>query len=234
MIVLDLAGAPRIFFGTMSFLRTLGKFLISTGVGVLLFVAWTLWGTGLYTAQQQDRLSHEYARLAPFAASAAEPGHEETAAGPPAGYLPAPGEPVFRLRIPKINLSIMVVEGVGEEQLQLGPGHYPQCRTGFPKPLCTTWHEVWPGQAGRVIVSGHRTTYLHPFYNLNELTPGDHVYVDTRWGKFTYVVTRLEVVQPDTKKVVVQSGKPQMVLTTCNPRYSASQRLVAFTKLAGK
>ncbi len=45
------------------YLRIFGKFLISVGVGVLLFVAWTLWGTGLYTAGQQERLAYRPHRV---------------------------------------------------------------------------------------------------------------------------------------------------------------------------
>ena len=49
-----------------------------------------------------------------------------------------------------------------------GPGHYP----GTPL----------PGEAGNVAIAGHRTTYLHPFYNLNELVPGDAIDILTVQG----------------------------------------------------
>lgn len=216
----------------LTFLRYLGKFLISAGVGVLLFVAWELWGTGIYTHAQQQRLAHQYAHL-PAINPLAQGGGGRLApfVGPPNSFLPRPGTPVFHLSIPAIDVHDYVVEGVGPDQLAMGPGHYPECRPGFPKPLCTDWPEEWPGQRGRVIVSGHRTTHSAPFYNLQALGRGDKVLIRTKWGNFTYVYDHTRIVPENSRSVVVPSRKPQLVLTTCNPRYSAAQRLVVYTRL---
>jgi sortase A len=216
----------------MTFLRYLGKFLISAGVGVLLFVAWTLWGTGIYTEQQQHRLAHEFARLPEFGHPTAQGrARLRPYQGPPRSWRPHPGDVAFRIRIPSIGVDDFVVEGVGLDQLAMGPGHYPDCRSGFVPPLCTDWPEVWPGEKGRVIVSGHRTTHSHPFYNLQALGRSNKVFVDTKWGDFTYVYDHTRIVPADSTAVVVPSDKAELVLTTCNPRYSASQRLVVYTDL---
>jgi sortase A len=220
----------------MRILPVLGKFLISVGVGVLLFVAWTLWGTGIATRQQQHRLSDEFDHLPRIhVAVNAKVGHQ----GPPASYDPKPGEPVFRIKIPKIQLNdgkgYMVVEGVDTDDLSLGPGHYPHCRPGFTSEnLCTKAPEVWPGQNGRVIVSGHRTTHLAPFYDLEQVQPGNHIILETRWGDFTYIVTKQKIVLPTDIGIAdpLASKVPEIVLTTCNPRFSASQRLVVFARLS--
>ena len=66
---------------------------------------------------------------------------------------PAEGQPVGEIRIPKIGINQIMVEGTNTQDLRKGPGHY----TGTPL----------PGQAGNASVAGHRTTYGHPFYNLN-------------------------------------------------------------------
>ena len=211
----------------MKYVRILGKFLISAGVGVLIFVWWVLYGTGAYTQNQQDNV------LTPkFDAIPEVKGEAHT---PPKDYDPDAGEPVFRLKIPKINLNggrgFIVVEGVDEESLKLGPGHYPDCGRGFPADLCTHFPEVWPGQEGRVVVSGHRTTYLHPFYDIDKLDKGDKIFVDTKWGDFTYEVYQQTAVLPSDPTVVVQKdGRREIVLTTCNPKYSASQRLVTYAR----
>src|SRR3990170_2009644 len=115
----------------MSWLRVLGKFLISVGVGVLLFVAWTLWGTGIYTAQQQQRLEEEFAELPPIAA---EEDPFSGFAGPSDEYKPSAGDPVFALEVPEAGVRDMVVQGVETPELKLGPGHYPDCRASFEKP----------------------------------------------------------------------------------------------------
>ncbi len=206
-------------------MRFLGKLLISLGVGVLLFVLWTLWGTGLYTAREQSALEQRFAAEPPVELT------EERAV--PKNFAPGPGDPAFRLRIPAIDLSQIVVEGVGTDELHKGPGHYPSCRDGFERPFCTEFEEMWPGEEGRVIVSGHRTTYGAPFFHLDRLRAGDEVIAETRWGKFTYEVTRKEIVQPDSLAIAIQSETPEIVLTTCNPKFSAAQRLIVYATLVG-
>jgi sortase A len=135
------------------------------------------------------------------------------------------------MRIPKIDFDQIVVEGVGTDELHKGPGHYPSCRDGFEDPLCTDFEEMWPGEKGRVIVSGHRTTYGAPFYNLDKLKAGDEVITETRWGDFTYEVTKTEIVRPDSLAIAIQSDEAEIVLTTCNPRFSAAQRLIVYARL---
>jgi sortase A len=214
----------------MTVLRTLGKFLISVGVGVLLFVAWTLWGTGLAASRAQEGLEAEFNAAGTIGVS--QEGDEPIDV--PDSFKPAPGDPVFRMRMPKIDFTQMVVEGVSTDHLKKGPGHYPDCRRGFDKPLCTEAKEVWPGELGRVIVSGHRTTYGAPFWDLNRMREGDEIRLETRWGDFTYEVTRAEVVPPNARDIAnPDSKKPELVLTTCNPRFSASERLVVFAEMVG-
>ena len=112
---------------------------------------------------------------------------------------------------------MVVVSGTGTAQLEQGPGHYP----GTPL----------PGEAGNVAIAGHRTTYLHPFYDLNELVPGDDILLTTVQGVFLYQMTSSQVVSPTDVSVVAATLTPQLTLTTCNPRYSASTRLVVHAAL---
>jgi len=214
----------------MRFLQVLGKFLISTGVGVLLFVLWTLKGTDLYTNRAQNDLAQEFDRMPALAAEGSE--KDDGILAPPKGYAPGPGAPVFRLSIPAIDTRHMVVEGVGTEELRMGPGHYPSCRPGFERPLCTEFDEIFPGEKGRVVVSGHRTTYGAPFWGLDKLENGDEILIEAKWGNFVYEVTDKQVVRPESLAIAVPSDEAELVLTTCNPRYSAAQRLIVFAKLA--
>lgn len=212
----------------MAILRIFGKLLMSLGVGVLLFVAWVVWGTNLHTAKEQERLAIEFDEQAPF-----ESGGK--AGQPPKGYEPEPGEPIFRITIPKIDLNdgkgYIVVEGVDEESLKLGPGHYPKCRPEFPRPLCTNFAAAWPGQKGRVILSGHRTTYKAPFLDTDKLDNGDKIILETKWGIFTYEVYQQKVVDPSDPAIVVQKDNVrELVLTTCNPKFSAETRLITYAR----
>jgi sortase A len=214
----------------MKWVRVLGKLLISVGVGFFLFVLWILYGTGIYTARQQDQLAEEFDRLPAFEART-EAG-KPLPPGPPPGYEPPPGAPVFRMHLPTIEEKPMiVVEGVGTDELELGPGHYPSCRPGFDPPLCTRYEEAFPGQRGRVIVSGHRTTYGQPFWSLDEMEKGDPIHFETRWGDFTYRVTGKEIVPPDSAEIVVESDEYELALTTCNPRFSDAERLIVYAEL---
>ena len=223
----------------MRFLHYFGKFLISVGFGILLFVLWTLKGTDIYTHNQQRSLEAEFEALPRFT-----PTPEENASvDDPSPKPPKPpvnfeddleaGDPVFRMAIPSIDISHMVVEGVGVDDLRKGPGHYPSCRPEFSKPLCTDFEEVFPGEKGRVIVSGHRTTYGAPFWGLDKVKNGDVINVETLWGSYEYTVFKKEIVEPDTPTVVVSVDDAQeLVLTTCNPRFSASERLVVYARLS--
>ena len=200
--------------------------MISVGMGVLMFVGWTLWGTGFYTQQQQRQLRDEFA-----ATPTPDPDKGDKPGRPPKGYDPGPGRPVFILRVPAIKLDHVVVEGVGVEDLKKGPGHYPECRPGFPKPLCTQFNEVWPGEKGRVVVSGHRTTYEAPFWDLDKLRRGDEIITKTKWGTFTYTIFEKKTVPPNSAAIVVPGNDAEIVLTTCNPKFSASERLIVFAKM---
>jgi sortase A len=202
--------------------RELGLALIVAGVIVLLFVGYQLWGTGMAEAHSQTTLKRDF--TARVAAATGHPGAADTAtvggtAGSSAG-LPAGGA-VARLVIPKIHLDVYVVQGVGDDDLRRGPGHYPQT--------------VFPGQDGNAAIAGHRTTYGAPFFSLNELSLGDDIDVtDTAGRTFVYAVsTPPEVVSPDDVAVLDPTAFAQLTLTTCNPRYSDTSRLIVVADLVG-
>jgi len=208
---------------------------VALGVVVLLFLAYQLWGTGILQSRSQTTLRSELAhelppgsvakarRLVTGAAEHAPPatggrtaGTHVTTSGPPELAppisAPATGQPVGTIQIPSIGLSQVVVEGVQAAQLRTGPGHYP----GTPL----------PGEAGNVAIAGHRTTYAHPFYDLNAVAPGDKIVITTPQGVFVYAALSSSVVSPTDVSVVGPTSGAQLTLTTCTPRFSASTRLV--------
>ncbi|HZU72170.1 MAG TPA: class E sortase [Acidimicrobiales bacterium] len=203
--------ARRIVAGT-------GRTLIALGVLMLLFVAYQLWGTNLAEASSQNslrqQLDRQLARPTPTTTLVPTAAPTTTTVPP---LEPVPGGAVGRIQIPKIGVDKVVVEGVGEEDLKRGPGHYPET------PL--------PGQPGNAAIAGHRTTYGAPFYNLNELVAGDPIYITTAQGRFEYTVTGSQVVAPTDVAVVAPTTGDRLTLTTCNPRFSAAQRLVVSAQL---
>jgi len=183
-------------------------------------VAYQLWGTGWLEGRRQAELSRQLAPVLARAHALGPPAAPRRApAVAPWSAPPAEGRPLARLVIPALGLDQVVVQGVAAGDLAEGPGHYP----GTPL----------PGQAGNAAVAGHRTTYGHPFYDLQALTPGDLVELTTVQGRFTYAVTGSVVVAPTDVAVLAPTAGAVLTLTTCNPRYSAATRLVVRAALVG-
>lgn len=207
-------------------LSGVGRVLIWSGVLVLLFVAYQLWGTGLAHAQAQDDLEDDFAALleaTPTTSSTTSTTEADrpvrsttttTTTTATAAPLPPPddGEAIARISIPKIGVDQIVVEGVARDDLKKGPGHYPQT------PL--------PGQPGNAAIAGHRTTYGQPFHRVDELAPGDEIIVTTRQGTFRYEVSGTEIVAPSQVEVIEDRGDDRLTLTSCHPKYSARQRII--------
>jgi sortase A len=127
------------------------------------------------------------------------------------------GDAVGTIQIPRIGHAYTIVQGTDTQSLEEGPGHYPS--TAFP------------GMGQTVAVAGHRTTYLAPFRFLNELKTGDRIFVTMPYGRFTYVVQYQRIVAPTQTSVVDDVGYDRLVLSACNPLYSAAQRIIVFASL---
>ena len=121
----------------------------------------------------------------------------------------------FAIRIPRLSYYAAVKEGVGAGVLYSSPGHYP-----------TT---MWPGDPGMVGVAAHNVYWI----NFPQLTKGDEIDIETRYGLFRYRVTGSEIVNPDDRTVLVPDTNGfHLTLTTCWPLWAgafATQRYVIFT-----
>lgn len=218
---------PRMTAGA---LEIIGKTLLAMSLGVLLALAWTLWGTKAAAQREQKHLAVEFDQEPAF--FKVEAGESMPPLVPPEDYEPPAGKGIFRLRIPKMKLNEIVVEGVEPDQLDVAPGHYPSCRKGQSKELCTPWDVPFPGEPGRMIISGHRTTHGAPFWDLNLLHEGDPIHIETKWGNFVYEVERQRIVDDESRRIVIPTDRTELVLTACHPRFSAAQRLVVIAELA--
>jgi sortase A len=188
-----------------------GLLFIVAGLAVGASVWWRLWGTGFATRAAQNELRPSFERRV----ATQEP--EEA----PPRVANVPGRAVAILRIPAIEVDLVVVEGTDTESLKKGPGHYLQ--TAYP------WQDH-----GRVGIAGHRTTYGAPFWALDELEPGDRIVLATEYGIFNYRVTGSGIIAPSDGSVLRQTNAPTLVLTTCNPRFSAAERLIVFADRVGQ
>ena len=190
---------------------SIASWVRNIGVIILLFVAWQLWGTAITQHHSQEQLKNQFeAKVGKVEAKPAFQLIPSTTkiADPPQGTVMA------QIQIPKIDLSQYVVSGTDEDDLAKGPGHY----------LGT----AMPGQAGNVAIAGHRTTHGAPFNRLAELAVGDPIYLTTLSGqRLTYIVSAVPVaVSPSDVTVLNDFGDNRLTLTTCNPEYSAVQRLI--------
>ncbi|MCW2778999.1 MAG: sortase family protein [Frankiales bacterium] len=215
--------------GVRTFLRGIGQTLITLGVVVLLFCVYELEITNIYTGKQQHALAQDLKDAWAAPTPAPSPVRPGTVA--PAAPVAVPlGQGLAVLRIPRLGRSYakVVLEGVGVPDLKRGPGHYPGT--------------ALPGAVGNVVVSGHRTTYGAPFADLDRLVPGDAVVLETRDSWFTYRMTGVQIVAPTAIEVTYAvPGNPTatptqrlLTLTTCNPKYSAKQRLVVRARLESR
>jgi sortase A len=213
----------------------LGQLLITVGVIILMFVGYELWFTGLYTKAQQQTAEKAIAKTftaeqtpVPAAGATVAPGAtpavplKHAKNGDVIYPKTALGSAETILYVPRLGKGYhyVVVEGVGRDDLKKGPGHYPGT--------------ALPGQLGNVVVSGHRTTYLAPFNRFDELKPGDPVVFEMADGWYTYKVDATEIVAPTATWVIANpfpDKRPvgrSVTFTTCNPKYSARQRLVVY------
>ena len=224
-------------------LGAIGRFMIRLGVLILLLVVYQLWGTGIHTSEAQDRLrkqfTEEQQKLAESSGVdlANDPRGTQTTLPIKVEKdlslaVPKPGDPIGIIDIPRIGSNFVFVEGVDLQYLSEGPGHYP----GTPL----------PGQEGNAAIAGHRTTYKAPFNRIDELRPGDVIFITTLQGHFTYKVLAEpnpddptgpkighRIVQPTDVKVLNYQGINELTLTACHPKYYATNRIVVHAKLVG-
>lgn len=137
------------------------------------------------------------------------------------------GDGLTTMRIPKLDVEVLVVEGTTPAALRAGAGHYVGT--------------ALPGEAGNVAIAGHRTTYGRPLNRMNELAEGDVVELETPFAVHTYRAvapfgghSNPWVVAPNDYGVVApELGRSQLTLTTCHPKGSARQRLIMRFQLVG-
>ena len=204
-------------------MRGLGEILITLGVVVLLLAAYQVWGKAAVVASHQSDLSQQLDEMwanAPDPTVSTSPDETDDGAEP---LGPPPGHAIARLYIPKLNKFWVVVEGVSLEDIRYAPGHYPDT--------------AMPGQIGNFSVAGHRNPAT--FWDLDLVTEGDVIVVETQHTWYTYRVTQNHIVHPRAVEVVAPvPGQPGatpteawLTLTTCHPKWDNTERLIVHARL---
>ncbi|MDH3752324.1 MAG: sortase [Acidimicrobiia bacterium] len=217
-------------------LGAIGRFLIGTGVVMLLFVAYQLWGTGLQHAAAQDDLEDDFAELLEVVEPEVAPDQQTSVAAVEGGTVPAVDaelvddsetdeaprsvssvdaladfDPVFLELLYPSNgevLGRLDIPRIGLEEFFVEGVGVADLRRG-PGHYRTS---PLPGQAGNAAIAGHRTTYGAPFHRIDELEPGDEINITTLQGDFTYRVMPQTSADGETKGHFIVSPSDTQVL----------------------
>ncbi|MFG2293249.1 class E sortase [Streptomyces sp. NPDC048603] len=226
--------------------RTFSEVCLTAGTLIVLFVAYVLLWTGVKADQamagERDRLRDRWAAAAagPLPGAPQPPQPHQAPQGsqtprtpaappsPPTAPSYAPGEPFAEMRIPRFGRDWVkpVLEGTGTELLKKGLGHYPRTAA--------------LGGTGNFAVAGHRRTYGDPFKDFPELRPGDAVVLEDGTTRYTYTIRNkplrtlpadVAVVDPVPRRSPFTAPGRYLTLTTCDPEWGHSHRLVVWAEL---
>jgi sortase A len=210
-----------------------GTFLLVIGLGILAWAATVyLWKdpfTTAYTAYEQRKLESKLDRRFETWQPIRRPASHETANPKPK---PKPriedvrrearrfrlesheGDAIAKLKIARIHLDAVVVNGTGVADLRRGPGRHLE--------------SYMPGERELVYIAGHRTTYGAPFGKINEIRPGDLITAELPYATVTYRVTGHRIVDDNDVSVLNTRHHEQLVLQACHPRFFASERYLVY------
>jgi sortase A len=125
--------------------------------------------------------------------------------------------PMAVLRVEKIHLEVPVLEGTDDLTLNRGVGRI----AGTAR----------PGEDGNIGIAGHRDGF---FRGLKDVKLGDRMELVTTTQAGTYVVDKMEIVNPDNTSVLRPTAVPSLTLVTCYPFYfigSAPQRYIVHASI---
>ena len=137
--------------------------------------------------------------------------------------------PEPKLIIPKINVDVPVIYDIGND--------YDSQMTAMTKGVAQfaiPGADSHPGQIGNTVIAGHSSNdlldsgdYKFIFAQLDKLNVGDTIYANYNSKRYTYTVTKKEVVKPsEVNKLVYSTTKPILTLLTCTPIGTSINRLL--------
>ncbi|HVR12301.1 MAG TPA: class D sortase [Gaiellaceae bacterium] len=207
----------------------IGTFLLVVGFGVLAWAATVyLWKdpfTTAYTAYEQRKLESSLDRRFETWKPARHPASHATAQPKPKiddvrsearrfRLESHEGDAIAKLKIPRIHLDAVVVNGTGTADLRRGPGRHLET--------------YMPGERQLVYIAGHRTTYGAPFGDIDKIRPGDLITASLPYATVTYRVTGHRIVDDNDLSVLKTHHREQLVLQACHPRFFASERYLVY------
>jgi sortase A len=198
----------------------LERILLLVGVLCLGIFLWSWVDSRLFEARQNEALEQtlaEHQRALPAKATPASETDalssfrrtEKKLESPP----PDEGELLGRIRIPSVDITAVIVEGVGRKSLRRAAGHIPG--TALPAE-----------GSGNIGIAAHRDSF---FRGLKDIRKDDTIELTTLDGTHRYQVEWTKIVQPTDTTVLAPTDGPALTLVTCYPFYyvgSAPQRFI--------
>jgi sortase A len=203
-------------------LRILGTLMVVAGT---LLLAWALlvwrWQdpfTALYTLWEQRHLADEYEQQVERFEVQKEDATPQRIAALAKRYRLTlrEGDAIGRIRIPRLDVNMIVVNGTKTNTLKKGPARH---RRTF-----------LPGEGKLVYIAGHRTTYSAPFSDIDDLRTGDRVRLELPYAAFEYRIRGHRIVQAHEISVLRSRRREEVALQACWPRFFASHRYIAYAR----
>ncbi|WP_406105348.1 class E sortase [Streptomyces sp. NBC_01003] len=219
--------------------RTFSELCITVGALIVLFVAYVLFWTGVKADSAMDHqidtlqdqwskgsVAVEQPRPSPSQSPAQDQSRPQTPSPSPSAY--KDGKPFAVMYIPRLGFTWNkpVLQGTGVDILKKGLGHYAGT--------------AQLGQKGNFSVAGHRRTYGDPFKDFPKLRPGDAVVLTDGTTWFTYRIdtkpyktlpSDVAVIDPVPRKSGYTEPGRYLTLTTCEPEWGHSHRLIVWAHL---
>lgn len=135
--------------------------------------------------------------------------------------------PEPRLIIPKLNIDVPVAFAIPLADVNEAMNH------GVAQ-FSIPGANALPGQVGNLVLSGHSAgdiyssnPYKFIFSGLERLEVGDLIYINYETVRYTYQMTKSEVVEPtDVAALIYDTQKPMLTLITCTPLGTSRYRLL--------
>jgi sortase A len=203
----------------------LGELLVTAGLLVLFFIVWQLTIENALVGGAESATAATLSKQWVAAANSRASVKPTRPVTPVVMAAPANLQKFGVLIVPRwgSNFERPIAQGAGQDVLDtVGVGHYSGTQM--------------PGQVGNFAIASHRSAYGGAFHTLQNLRPGDQIYVETKDGWYSYAFrntvyvrsSQVGVIQPVPMEPGVSPTDRLITLTTCNPLWSSAERFVAF------
>jgi len=167
---------------------------VVTAIGTLILA---IAATAVFEGWFYQRLWHQLSATTLYGEAVHAAGKQSDARGNPR---PTRGALLAKLQVPRLNMSVFVLEGSDDGTLKKGPGHIEET--------------ALPGELGNVGIAGHRDTHFRPLRNIQI---NDQIIVTTTTSTMNYFIDTIDIIHPTDMEILDPTSGPTLTLVTCYP-----------------